>query len=57
MSTTGIERPIELAPERVRQLLTARHGELELPMTPQPMPPTTRPSQAARLPCSTSNQS
>lgn len=37
MSTTGIERPIELAPERVRQLLTARHGELELPMTPQPV--------------------
>ena len=34
---TGIERPIELAPEKVRALLAGRRGELLLPMTPQPV--------------------
>ncbi len=35
--STGIERPIELAPEKVRALLAGRRGELLLPMTPQPV--------------------
>lgn len=31
-----IERPVELAPDRVRALLPAKRGALLLPMTPQP---------------------
>lgn len=34
--TTGIERPIELAPEVHRALLGKRRGMLRLPMRPQP---------------------
>lgn len=37
MSTTGIERPIELGPAKVRALLGQRRGELLLPMSPQPL--------------------
>lgn len=32
----GFERPIDLIPVRVRELLAARRAVLELPMTPQP---------------------
>lgn len=35
--TTGIERPIELAPEVHRDLLGKRRGTLRLPMRPQPV--------------------
>lgn len=35
--STGIERPIELAPEVHRELLGKRHGTLRLPMRPQPV--------------------
>lgn len=31
-----IQRPIELAPHKVRELLAAHHGALMLPMTPAP---------------------
>lgn len=34
--STGIERPVELAPDRVRALLPAKRGALLLPMSPQP---------------------
>lgn len=37
MSTTKIERPIELVPEVHRALLTKRSGVLALPMRPQPV--------------------
>lgn len=37
MSTTGIERPIELAPDVHRALLGKRFGTLVLPMRPQPV--------------------
>lgn len=36
MSTTGIERPIELVPAVHRALLAQRVGVLRLPMRPQP---------------------
>ena len=50
MSTSEIERPIELAPERVRALLTARRAELVLPMVPQPtLMPQTRAALAGVL--------
>ena len=32
-----MERPIELAPDKVRALMASRRGELLLPMTPQPI--------------------
>ena len=32
-----IERPVELAPDRVRALLPAKRGALLLPMSPQPL--------------------
>lgn len=35
--STGIERPIELAPERLRALLLSRCGTLVLPMVVQPV--------------------
>jgi len=35
--STGIERPIELAPEKVQALLGARRGVLLLPMLPAPV--------------------
>lgn len=35
--STGIERPIELTPDKHRELLVARRGELLLPMSPQPL--------------------
>lgn len=35
--STGIERPIELAPEVHRELLGKRSGVLRLPMRPQPV--------------------
>lgn len=37
MSTTGIERPIELVPAVHRALLAQRVGVLRLPMRPQPV--------------------
>lgn len=35
--STGIDRPIELAPDKQRALLVARRGTLVLPMSPQPL--------------------
>lgn len=35
--STGIERPIELAPDKHRALLVAKRGALVLPMSPQPL--------------------
>lgn len=50
MSATGIERPIELVPKRVQELLTARRGVLVLPMVPQPvLVPETRAALAGAL--------
>lgn len=35
--STGMERPIELAADKLRALLAGRRGELLLPMAPQPV--------------------